>query len=59
MSGKRRSTPEFRSRAPAWVKAGQPMAAVAAEIGVGEQLLGRWVHRERDSVGVDGQASGA
>jgi transposase len=45
MSGKRRKfTPEFREQAARLViETGRPIAHVAAEIGVGEQLLGRWV----------------
>ncbi len=44
-SGKRRKfTPEFREQAARLViETGRPIAHVAAEIGVGEQLLGRWV----------------
>ena len=45
MSGKRRKyTPEFREQAARLViETGRPVAHVAAEIGVGEQVLGRWV----------------
>ena len=45
MSGKRRKfTPEFREQAARLViETGRPIAHMAAEIGVGEQLLGRWV----------------
>ena len=45
MSGKRRKyTPEFREQAARRVmETGRPVARVAAEIGVGEQVLGRWV----------------
>ena len=45
MSGKRRKyTPEFREQAARLViETGRPVAHVAAEIGVGEALLGRWV----------------
>jgi transposase len=44
MSGKRRKfTPEFREQAARLViETGRPVAHVAAEIGVGDQLLGRW-----------------
>jgi transposase len=44
MSGKRKKyTPEFREQAARLViETGQPIAHVAAEIGIGEQLLGRW-----------------
>lgn len=47
MSGKRRKyTPEFREQAARLViETGRPVAQVAAEIGVGEQVLGRWVDR--------------
>ena len=49
MSGKRRKyTPEFREQAARLViETGRPVAHVAAEIGVGEQLLGRWVRLRR------------
>ena len=49
MSGKRRKyTPEFREQAARLViETGRPVAHVAAEIGVGEQLLGRWVRLAR------------
>ena len=45
MSDKRRRfTPEFRAEAVKLViDTGRPVAHVAAEIGVGVQLLGRWV----------------
>ena len=45
MSGTRRKyTPEFREQAARLViETGRPVAHVAAEIGVGEQVLGRWV----------------
>ena len=47
MSGKRRKyTPEFRAEAVRLVTdTGRPIAHVAAEIGVGGQLLGRWVQQ--------------
>ena len=49
MSGKRRKyTPEFREQAARLViETGRPVAHVAAEIGVGEQVLGRWVRLQR------------
>src|SRR4029078_8721428 len=49
MSGKRRKyTPEFGEQAARLViEAGRPVAHVAAEIGVGEQVLGRWVRLAR------------
>lgn len=45
MSGKRRKyTPEFPEQAARLViETGRPVAHVAAAIGVGEQVLGRWV----------------
>jgi hypothetical protein len=48
MSGKRRKyTPEFREQAARLViETGRPVAHVAVEIGVGEQVLGRWVRLE-------------
>jgi len=49
MGAKRKSyTPKFRQEAARLViDTGRPIAAVAREIGVGEQLLGRWVAVER------------
>ena len=49
MAGKRKSyTPAFRREvARLVIDTGRPIAHVAKEIGVGEQLLGRWVARER------------
>ena len=51
MSGKRKKyIPEFREQAARLViETGRPAAHVAAEIGVGEQLLGRWVRRAREA----------
>jgi len=56
MSGKRKKyTPEFREQAARLViETGRPVAHVAAEIGVGEQLLGRWVRQARDDGGDNG-----
>lgn len=50
MSGKRKKyTSEFREQAARLViETGRPVAHVAAEIGVGEQLLGRWVRQARE-----------
>jgi transposase len=50
---KRKSyTPEYRREAAHLVlDTGRTMAAVAREIGVGEQLLGRWVALERQRLG--------
>ncbi|WP_333890759.1 transposase [Mycolicibacterium gadium] len=49
MSGKcREYTPEFREQAAGLVtETGCPVAHVSAEIGVGEQVLGRWVRLQR------------
>ena len=51
MSGKRRKyTPEFREQAARLViETGRPVAHVAAEIGIGEQVLGRWVRLQREA----------
>ncbi|TWH10369.1 transposase [Rhodococcus rhodochrous J45] len=45
MSGKRKQyTPEYREQSARLViETGRPIAHVAKEIGVGEQLLGKWV----------------
>lgn len=53
MSGtRRRYTPEFREQAARLViETGRPVAHVAAEIGVGDQLLGRWVRQAREVAG--------
>lgn len=45
-------TPEYRREAARLViDTGRTVAAVAREIGVGEQLLGRWVQQERARTG--------
>lgn len=50
-------TPEYRREAAHLViDTGRTIAAVAREIGVGEQLLGRWVHAERAGTGGESQA---
>lgn len=57
MGTKRRKTytPEYRREAALLViDTGRTVAAVASEIGVGEQLLGRWVRQERDRTGPGG-----
>lgn len=60
MSGKRRKyTPEFREQAARLViETGRPVAHVAAEIGVGEQVLGRWVRLQRQAASA-GDTAGA
>lgn len=46
---RRRFTPEYRVEAARLViETGRAIAAVAKELGIGEQLLGRWVRDERD-----------
>jgi transposase len=49
--GKRRKyTPEFRGQAARPViETGRPVVHVAAEIGVGEQVLGRWMCLQRQA----------
>ena len=56
MAGKRKKyTPEFREQAARLViETGRPIAHVAAEMNLGEQLLGRWVHQARESAGDTG-----
>ena len=56
MHGNARLTPLGRLTMVMRVEAGRPVAHVAAEIGVGEQLLGRWVRlaRQADSAGDTG-----
>ncbi|WP_396912641.1 transposase [Mycolicibacterium sp.] len=53
MSGKRKKhTPEFREDgARLVIETGRPISHVAAEIGVGEQLLGRWVRLAHEAAG--------
>lgn len=54
MSGKKRKsyTPEYRRDAAHLViDTGRPIATVARENGVGEQLLGRWGAIERSRLG--------
>lgn len=50
-------TPEYRRGAARLViDTGRTIAAVAREIGVGTQLLGRWVHAEQARTGGGAQA---
>ena len=50
-------TPEFRREAARlMIDTGRTVAAVAREIGVGGQLLGRWVHAERARTGGEADA---
>lgn len=54
MSARRKFTPEYRSEAARLViDSDRPIAHVARELGLGEQLLGRWVHAERARPQVD------
>lgn len=55
MSGSRRHyTPEYREQAVRLVvDTGRPIVAVATEIGVGEQLLGRWVAQAKARCAAD------
>ncbi|MCA2245283.1 transposase [Mycobacterium sp. WUMAC-067] len=47
---RKKHTPEFREQAARLViETGRPVAHVAAEIGVGEQVLGRWVRLAREA----------
>ena len=55
---RRRYTPEYRTEAARLViDTGRPIAHVARELGVGEQLLGRWVRAERARL--DNEPTGA
>ena len=58
MAGRRRKyTPEYREHAVRLVtETGRPIAHVAAEIGVGAQLLGRWVAKARQGGSGDNPA---
>jgi len=52
---RRKFTPEYRREAARLViDTGRTIAAVAAEIKVGEALLGRWVRIEREAMGPAG-----
>ncbi len=55
MSGNRKKyTPEYREQAVRLVvDTGRPIAHLAAEIGVGEQLLGRWVAAAKARLAAD------
>ncbi|MGW3484008.1 IS3 family transposase [Rhodococcus indonesiensis] len=55
MSGKRKQyTPEYREQSARLViETGRPIAHVAKEIGVGEQLLGKWVAQAKARSGGD------
>ena len=49
---RRKFTPEYRREAAHLViDTGRTIAAVAAEIRISEQLLGKWVHAEKKAMG--------
>ena len=49
MAKRKRYTPEYRREAAALVlDTDHPVAHVVEEVGVGAQLLGRWVQQERE-----------
>lgn len=53
-SKRRRFTPEFRAEAVRLVtETGRPVAHVAEEIGIGAQLLGRWVQQSKPAAAAD------
>ena len=57
---RRSYTPEYRIEAANLViDTGRSIAAVAKEIGVGEQALGTWVKAEKDRRRADGEPTGA
>ena len=50
-------SPEFREqRARPLIETGRPVAHVAAEIGLGKQVLGRWVRLQRQAAEADDTA---
>ncbi|SMX94636.1 Transposase and inactivated derivatives [Brevibacterium antiquum CNRZ 918] len=56
---RRSYTPQYRIEAANLViDTGRSIAAVAKEIGVGEQTLGTWVKAEKDRRRVDGESTG-
>ena len=53
---RRKFTPEYRREAAHLViDTGRTIAAVASEINVGEQLLGRWVGQEKARMAPEGE----
>jgi transposase len=47
-------TPEYKEEASDYViSSGKPIAQVARELGIGEQMLGRWVKARRLARGLD------
>ena len=56
---RRSFTPEYRVEvANLVIETGRSIAAVAKEIGVGEQALGTWVKAEKDRRRADGEPTG-
>ena len=56
-SKRRRFTPEFRAEAVQLVtETDRPVAHVAVEIGVGAQLLGRWVQQSKPAADAEDRA---
>lgn len=54
MSRRRKFTPEYRREAARLViETDRTIAAVARELEIGEQLLGRWVRAERDRIAAE------
>src|SRR5699024_2791666 len=59
-SSRNKYTPEYRQEAARLViESGRPSAHVAKEIGVAEELLGKWVKLERERQGSDDGRSDA
>src|SRR5699024_8222317 len=59
-SSRKKYTPEYRQEAARLViESGRPSGHVAKEIGVAEELLGKWVKRERERQGSDDGRSDA
>lgn len=54
---RRRFTPEYREEAARLVvETGRPIVHVARELGIGDSMLGRWVHEYRK--GLEGEPTG-
>ena len=59
-SSRNKYTPEYRQEAARLViESGRPSAHVAKEIGVAEELLGKWIKLERERQGSDDGRSDA
>ena len=58
MSTRRTYTQEYKEEAADYViSSGKPIAEVARNLGIGEQMLGRWVKARRLQRGMDKQPS--